>query len=361
MTALIVAVALTIGVSAFCSVLEAMILSTSSAEVEAMIRRIPKRGHLFKKMNDEIDDTISAILTLNTVANTAGASVVGTIAADIYGSGSVGFVAGLMTFLILIFSEIIPKNLVVAYRSFIQPQSVYPLWLIRTLMKPVTFFTRKFVRLLVREQETSSEEAEDEIKFLAEKGAKEGKLMQAEANVINNALTLDDVAINDIMTPRTVMFALEDDKTVGEISGEFNNLPFARIPVYHETIDNIVGFVRRRDLLQVMADDGHDTPVTDIVETALFVPETANGADTLQSFLAKQQQMGIVVDDFGSVTGVVTMEDIIEHILGREIFEKDDVAVDMRELARAKNAQKRGKELMIAKEEEAAAKKSEKS
>jgi CBS domain containing-hemolysin-like protein len=357
MTALIVAVALTIGVSAFCSVLEAMILSTSSAEVEAMIRRIPKRGHLFKKMNDEIDDTISAILTLNTVANTAGASVVGTLAADIYGSGSVGFVAGLMTFLILIFSEIIPKNLGVAYRSFIQPQSVYPLWLIRTLMKPVTFFTRKFVRLLVREQETSSEEAEDEIKFLAEKGAKEGKLMQAEANVINNALTLDDVAINDIMTPRTVMFALEDDKTVGEISGEFNNLPFARIPVYHETIDNIVGFVRRRDLLQVMADDGHDTPVTDIVETALFVPET----DTLQSFLAKQQQMGIVVDEFGSVTGVVTMEDIIEHILGREIFEKDDVAVDMRELARAKNAQKRGKELMIAKEEEAAAKKSEKS
>ena len=93
-----------------------------------------------------------------------------------------------------------------------------------------------------------------------------------------------------------------------------------------------------------MADDGHDTKLTDILETALFVPETANGADTLQSFLAKQQQMAVVVDEFGSVTGVVTMEDIIEHILGREIFEKDDMAVDMRELARAKEAQKRIKE-----------------
>lgn len=344
MTGLIVAVCLTIGVSAFCSVLEAMVLSTTSAEVEAMRNKSPKRGELFKSIIEGIDDTISAILTLNTMANTAGASVVGTLAADIYGSSAVGIVAGIMTFLILIFSEIIPKNLGIAYRSWIQPYAVYPLWLIRFTLKPVTYFTRSFVRLLVREQVVSSAEAEEEIKLLAEKGAKEGKLRHAEASVINNALTLDDVPINDIMTPRTVVFALEANRTIGEVFAEFNNIPFARIPVYNETIDNIAGFVRRRDLLQVVADDGHDTHLTDLLEPALFVPETANGADTLQSFLAKQQQMAIVVDEFGSVTGVVTMEDIIEHILGREIFEKDDVAVDMREFARAKDAQKRVKQ-----------------
>jgi CBS domain containing-hemolysin-like protein len=353
MTQFIVAVVLTIGVSAFCSVLEAMVLSTSSAETEAMINRFPKRGKLFGKMMEEMDDTISAILTLNTVANTAGASVVGTLAADIYGSASVGIVAGAMTFLILIFSEVIPKNLGVAYRSKIHGYSVYPLWLIRLLMKPVTYFTRRFVRLLIKEQKSTSEEAEQEIKLLAEKGAKEGKLRHSEASVISNALTLDDVAIDDIMTPRTVVFALEDDKTVDEVFKEFNNIPFARIPVYHETIDNVVGFVRRRDLLQVMADDKHDTLLSKMVEPALYVPETANGADTLQSFLAKHQQMAIVVDEFGSVTGVVTMEDIIEHILGREIFEKDDVAIDMRELARAKNNQKRGKEIKNALQENA--------
>ena len=354
MTSLVIAVILTISISAFCSVLEAMVLNTTSAEIESMRKKLPKRGELFKTIIDGVDDTISAILTLNTMANTAGASVVGTLAADIYGSSSVGIVAGIMTFLILIFSEIIPKNLGISYRSWIQPYSVYPLWLIRFTLKPVTYFTRRFVRLLVRERETSSEEAEEEIKLLAEKGAKEGKLRHAEASVISNALTLDDVAIDDIMTPRTVVFALEEDRTVGEVFKEFNNIPFARIPVYKETIDNVVGFVRRRDLLQVMADDGHDTQITDMVETALFVPDTANGADTLQSFLAKHQQMAIVVDEFGSVTGVVTMEDIIEHILGREIFEKDDVAVDMRELARAKDAKKRGKEKILAQKENAA-------
>ena len=352
MTALTVAVILTIGVSAFCSVLEAMVLSTSSAEIEAMRNKSEKRGNLFKIIMDEIDDTISAILTLNTIANTAGASVVGTLAADIYGSSAVGIVAAIMTFMILIFSEIIPKNVGVAHRSWIQPYSIYPLVAIRFSMKPVTYFTRGFVRFLVKEQETSSEEAEEEIKLLAEKGAKEGKLRHAEADFISNALTLDDVAIDDIMTPRTVVFALEQDQTIGEVFKEFNNIPFARIPVYTETIDNVVGFVRRRDLLQTVADDAHDMQLSDLVEPALFVPETANGADTLQSFLAKQQQLAIVVDEFGSVTGVVTMEDIIEHILGREIFEKDDVAVDMRELARAKNAQKRGKEMILAEKEE---------
>ncbi|MBH54295.1 MAG: hypothetical protein CMI18_08100 [Opitutaceae bacterium] len=359
MTTLTLAVVLTVGVSAFCSVLEAMVLSTTTAEIESMANKSAKWGNLFKPIIAEIDDTISAILTLNTIANTAGASVVGTLAAEIYGSSAVGIVAAIMTFMILIFSEIIPKNVGVAYRPWIQPLSVYPLVAIRFLMKPVTYFTRSFVRLLVKEHETSSEEAEEEIKLLAEKGAKEGKLRSAEADVISNTLTLDDVAIDDIMTPRTVVYALEQDQTIGEVFKEFNNIPFARIPVYTETIDNVVGYVRRRDLLQAVADDAHDTQLEELMDQALFVPETANGADTLQSFLAKQQQLAIVVDEFGSVTGVVTMEDIIEHILGREIFEKDDVAVDMRELARAKNAQKRDKEVIMAKQKKEFKKKSE--
>ncbi len=344
MTSLLIAVILTIVVSAFCSVLEAMVLSTTAAEVESLKQRAAKRGVSLQQLIAEIDDTISAILTLNTIANTAGATIVGTLAAAQFGSAAAGIVAGVMTFLILIFSEIIPKNVGVAYRSWIQPYSIYPLLFIRFLMKPVTYFTRKFVRMLIKEHEGTSEEAEEEIKLLAEKGAKEGKLGHAEADVISNALTLDDVAIDDIMTPRTVVFALEKDRTVGEVFKGFNNLPFARIPVYEETIDQVIGIVRRRDLLQVIADDDHDTKVSELMQPALFVPETANGADTLQSFLSKQQQLAVVVDEFGSVTGVVTMEDIIEHILGREIFEKDDVAVDMRELARAKNAQKLGQE-----------------
>ena len=342
MTPLVFAVILTIAISALCSVLEAMVLSTTAAEVESLKQRAGKRGTMLGKMVGEIDETISAILTLNTIANTAGATVVGTLAATQFGSAAAGIVAGAMTFLILIFSEIIPKNVGVAYRGWIQPYSVHLLGIIRLLMKPVTYFTRKFVRVLVKEQQATSEEAEEEIKLLAEKGAKEGKLRHAEADVISNALTLDDVAIDDIMTPRTVVFALEKDRTMAEVFKGYNNIPFARIPVYEDTIDQVIGMVRRRDLLQAMANDGFDTKVSELALPALFVPETANGADTLQRFLSQQQQLAVVVDEFGSVTGVVTMEDIMEHILGREIFEKDDLAVDMRELARTKKAQKLG-------------------
>jgi len=353
MTPFVIAVGFTIFVSAFCSILEAMVLSTTTAEVQALKKRSPKKGRRLEDIQANIDDTISAILTLNTIANTAGAAVVGALAADLWSDvniwfGSVtGLVAGIMTFTILIFSEIIPKNAGVAYRSLLQPHMIIPLIVIRISMRPITYFTRSFVRLLVKEQEASSEDAEEEIKLLAEKGAKEGKLGHAEANVISNALTLDNIAIADIMTPRTVMFSLDKDNTLETVFKDFPNIPFARIPVYEETIDQVVGIVRRRDLLASIANDDHEMTVEDLMEDVLFIPDTANAADALQSFLAKQQQLGVVVDEFGSITGVVAMEDIIEHILGREIFEKDDIAVDMRELARAKSAQKRGREMRL--------------
>ncbi len=336
----IIACFLTVGISAFCSILESMLLSTTAAEVEALKKKSPKKGQRFEKLTLNMEDSISAILTLNTIANTAGSYIIGLLAAGLFGSTLAGIVAGVMTFLILIFSEIIPKNVGIAYRSSLQPLSIAPLQIISFLLKPFTLFTRSFVKLLIRKEEASSEEAEQEIRLLAEKGAKEGKLRHTEASVISNALTLDDVEIDDIMTPRTVVFSLEKSLTIDEVAQEHKIIPFARIPVYDETIDNVVGIVRRRDLLQAMADDEDDKKIAELALPALFVPDTANGADTLQSFLGKQQQLAVVVDEFGSVTGVVTMEDIIEHILGREIFEKDDVAVDMRELARAKHARK---------------------
>lgn len=349
MTQFIIACFLTVGISAFCSILESMLLSTTAAEVEALKNKSPKTGPKFEKLTLEMEDTIAAILTLNTIANTAGSYIIGLLAAGLFGSTLAGVIAGVMTFLILIFAEIIPKNMGIAYRTTLQPLSVMPLQFISILLKPFTLFMRSFVKLMVKKQETTSEATEQEIKLLAQKGAKEGKIHHTEASVISNALTLDDVEIDDIMTPRTVVYSLEKSLTVGEVAKEHKNIPFARIPIYDDTIDNVVGILRRRDLLQAMADDDDDKKLFELSSPALFVPDTANGADTLQSFLTKHQQLAVVVDEFGSVTGVVTMEDIIEHILGREIFEKDDVAVDMRELARAKHARKEIHEQKVAK------------
>jgi CBS domain containing-hemolysin-like protein len=142
------------------------------------------------------------------------------------------------------------------------------------------------------------------------------------------------VHIRDIMTPRFVVTMLEKSRTMSEVFREMPNIPFARLPVYDGKMDNIVGMVRRRDLLKAKAADQDSVTVASLMQSVLFVPETATAATTLQQFLKNHQQIAVVVDEYGSLAGVVSMEDIFEHLLGAEFFEKDDVAVDMRELAR---------------------------
>lgn len=335
MTAFVLAVVLTLAVSFCCSLLEALILSTTVAEIEALKRRSPRRGQALERLKLEIADTISTILTLNTIANTLGATIVGALAARLFGETWLGIVSAGMVLGILIFSEVIPKNLGVVYRVALQPYVALPLVALRRLLYPITFLCNLAVRFLVKEKpaETSSEE---EIILLAERSAKEGKLTPAESRMIVNALSLDDVRVSEIMTPRIVVTALERDQTVAEVFAQHKNIPFARIPVYRDHLDHVIGMVRRRDLLKAAANDQDTTPVGELAQEVHFIPETVSAAAAMQMCLKTHQQLLVVVDEFGSVAGVVTMEDIIEHIIGREIFEKDDVAIDMRELARSR-------------------------
>ncbi|RME68883.1 MAG: HlyC/CorC family transporter [Verrucomicrobia bacterium] len=335
MTAFFAAIAFTLGVSFFCSMLEALALSTTVAEIEQLKRTHKRAGRALERLKDNLSDTISTILTLNTISNTLGATLVGGIATRLFGEAWLGVVSGSLTFAILIFSEVIPKNLGVVYRTALQPIIALPLLFLTRVFQPITYLCNLSVRLVIKNppKEQSSEE---EIILLAERSAKQGKLTDSESVMIANALSLDDVRVAEIMTPRTVVTALEHDMTVGDVFRKFKNIPFARIPVYRETIDNIVGLVRRRDLLKAMANDEMNRTVESLMQEVHFIPETVSGAAALQMFLKTHTQLLVVVDEFGSVAGVVTMEDVIEHILGREIFEKDDVAVDMRELARAR-------------------------
>lgn len=332
----IIAVAFTIGVSFVCSMLEALILSTTVADIESLKKRIPKKGRLLEKHKTELSDTISAILTLNTIANTAGSTLVGALAAKIFGQAYLGVVAGLLTLCILIFSEIIPKNLGVSYRVQIQPWVVGPLRWMRLLLWPATSLTNFSIRFVMKEEQTGDDSAsnEEEIILLAEKGAKDGSLTTSESDMVTNALKLDDVIVSSIMTPRVVVTALEKILTIGDVFREYPNIPFARMPVYDEEIDQVVGIVRRRDLLKYVAEDQDRVRLTEVMNEVHFVPETVTVAAALQTILKTHQQLLVVVDEFGSTAGVVTMEDIMEYILGKEIFEKDDVAIDMRQLAR---------------------------
>ena len=335
MSALMLATLLTLGVSFFCSTLEAIILSATTADIEALKLRKKALGERLERFKNQLDETISAILTLNTIANTFGAFVCGVLAAEVFPNHQYLF-AALLSVGILLISEILPKNIGVRYRPQLLPCVVYPIFCIRLVMKPFSFLSGKLVRCLLKPPAADPEQAEREIVLLAKKSAQEGSLSDDESRLIANTLQLDDVDVGQLMTPRTVVTALEKARTVGDVFAQFPNIPFARIPVYEENVDHLVGLVRRRDLLKAKANDQDKTTVADLMQPVVFVPENGTAATTLQTFLKNQQQLAVVVDEFGSFTGVVTMEDIFEHLLGREIFEKDDMAVDMRELARQK-------------------------
>jgi CBS domain containing-hemolysin-like protein len=336
MLGFLLAVFLTLATSFWCSLLEALVFSTTTAEVESLKRSKPTRGLLLEKFRANMDQTISSILTLNTMAHTLGSVIVGALGADLFGHASLGVISGGMTLGILIFSEVIPKNIGVTHRPALQPHVVYPLLWMQRVLFPITWLCQQVVRLVIG-RKAVTHAADREIILLAEKGAQEGTLSRNESNIIANALSLDDVRVGEIMTPRIVVTALPRSATVGEVFRDHPNIPFARIPVYGRNLDDVVGLVRRRDLLKAKANDQDFDTVEKLMQEVQFVPETITVAQALQQFLKTQQQIAVVVDEFGATTGVISMEDIMEHILGREIFEKDDVAVDMRELARAKS------------------------
>jgi CBS domain containing-hemolysin-like protein len=339
---LVVAVAFTIGVSSLCSILEAMILSITTAEIEDFKDRSPKWGQKLSKFRDEIDETSSAILSLNTIANTLGATLVGGLAEKSFGNGEntlLLFACG-MTLGILFFAEILPKNFTVSYRTEMLPYLVPPLVMVRFCMSPFSKICKFTMRAMVPEKEKSSEEDENEIILLAQKGAKEGTLTSEESDLVTNALKLDGIKVSEIMTPRTVMLALDELLSVEDTFKQHPNIPFARIPIYSDNIDHITGIVRRRDLLNSMVAGNSNTSLLDHAKDALFIPENASADKALRLLLSEHCQLSVVVDEFGSVTGVLALEDIVESILGQEIFEHDDLAVDMRELAKRKHLSK---------------------
>ena len=325
--------------------MEALILSTTVGEVESLKKLRPRRGKALEQLRSGLDETISTILTLNTIANTLGSIAIGGMSITLFGPSSLALVSTLMTLAILFFAEVIPKNIGVVYRRTLQPHAVFPLMWMRNFLRPITYFCNLLVRWVITAPPEKTD-SDEEIILLAERGALDGSLTESESSIITNALSLDDIRVSEIMTPRTVITAISVSSTVGEVFDAYPNIPFARIPVYQSDLDQIAGLVRRRDLLKAVANDLESDPISAHMNEIHFIPETATAAQALQEFLKTHQQLLVAVDEFGSTAGVLTMEDVMEHLIGREIFEKDDIAVDMRELARARlkkqNRVKRG-------------------
>lgn len=326
---LLIAIIITLAVSALCSLLEAMLLSTTASDVEALKKQNLRKGILLEQFKTDIQETSSAILALNTIANTLGATVVGGFAIKIFGEDALFYFSLGMTFGILLFSEILPKNIGILYKQELVGYFIYPLYTVRFIMRPISIIGQKTVEILIHPIKPTQENHDTEIILLAEKRAQEGVLTEEERNMISNALTLDDITVSKLKTPRQVVTALDGNLTLKEVFQKYPSIPFARLPVYEGNFDNIIGIVRRRDMINTQ----DNLKVKELMQPVIFIPDAATAAIALQNFLKNHQQIAVTVDEFGSTSGVISMEDIFEHILGQQIFEEGDVAINMRDLA----------------------------
>lgn len=333
----IIAISLAICVSALCSLCEAVLYSISASQVEMLKRAGYSSASHLQNLRADIDEPITAILTLNTIANTVGAAIAGAAAANLFGDENVIWFSALFTLTILIFSEILPKTIGVAFAYKLAPLVAYPLSWMVTFLKPLVWMSRSITRLLP-DRPSDENISSEELQTIAALSRESGAIEEEEEKVIANILQLKNRVVRDAMTPRTVTFSIEEKLTVADSMKMLNRLSsHSRIPAYDHEPDNITGIVMRKDILQAAAEGNMDIPLTSFLQPAHFVPETAHLNRILVDFFDRQQHLFVVVDEYGSMTGIISMEDVIEEIVGREIIDESDKTQDMRELARTRN------------------------
>ncbi len=331
---LILAVGCAIVISAMCSVFEAVLYSLPVSNVELMAKRYPTRAAMMKQMKENIDRPITAILTLNTIANTIGAAVAGASAVAVFGPSSLAWFSLLFTLAILLFSEILPKKVGVLYSRRLAPLITLPLhWMVR-ILAPVIWLCQAVTRLVPESGDTNQVSAE-ELQTIAMLSRRSGEIGAEQEQVITNILQLNHRSVRDVMTPRTVTFSMDKHVTIREAMTQADKWRMhSRVPVYDGAKDNVVGMVLSREMFLAAAENRYATRLDEIMGPVHFVPETAPLNRVFIDFFERRQHLFVAVDEYGSVTGVISMEDIIEEIMGREIVDESDTTRDMRELAR---------------------------
>lgn len=334
LTKLILAAGCAILVSALCSFFEAILYSLSLSHLELIAKRHPGPSRILKKMKNNIDQPITAILTLNTIAHTIGASVAGAAAAGVFGDKNLYLFSVFFTLAILLFSEILPKTTGIVYSKQLAPYIAIPLKWMVFILRPFIILCHAVTRLVPHRGNPNQVSAE-ELQAIAILSRKSGEIEREQEKVITNILQLGEKTVRQIMTPRTVVFTLDKNMTVkeaAELSGKWRI--HSRVPVYDENLDDVVGIVLSKDVYMAAIDDRESLKLFQIMRPVHFVPETAPLDHVFIEFFERHQHLFIVVDEYGSVTGIISMEDIIEEIVGREIVDESDKAKDMRELAR---------------------------
>lgn len=335
MTLLFIYLAIAIGISFLCSVLEAVLLSITPSYVEQISATRQRSGKVLAASKEKLDQSLSSILILNTFAHTMGAAGVGSQAVRIFGDKWETLIAVLLTLAILYFSEIIPKTLGAVYwRKLAIPAAYIIGWLVK-LVYPLVWLSTRLTRLFSSNKE--NEITREEIIALASLGHKDGTLFTQENQYLSNMLGLREIHTEQVLTPRSVVHMLDENTPVTEALDHPKTAQFSRIPIYGEGSDNITGEVIKHSLFEAER-AGHGTdPIKKYAKKKIYrVSEKLPVQQLLELFFKHQTHLFLVEDEFGQTSGVVTLEDAIETLLGREIVDESDLVEDMQELAKDK-------------------------
>lgn len=333
MELLILYLFLAIGVSFLCSILEAVLLSITPSYVAMLERDNQKAGVLLRSLKKDIDQPLAAILSLNTIAHTIGAAGVGAQAQVVFGSAYVTIASIILTLLILVFSEIIPKTLGATYWKKLSGFTARVTNVLIYITYPFVLLSKGITKLLSSDENRPSISRE-EIGAMAELGHEEGIFEEEESNIFRNLIRFNSLKVKDIMTPRIVVVKFSEEMAVEDVLDSEDELRVSRVPVFGETDEDITGYVLKNDMFLELSKGNGEKKLKELKREILIVPEMSSIKNLFEKLLKSQDHIAIAVDEYGGFSGVVTMEDVVETLLGMEIVDEIDAIDDMQKLAR---------------------------
>lgn len=316
--------------------MEAVLLTTPVSYVNVKVEGGDRFAKIFLKLKSNSEGSITAILTLNTIAHTIGSAGVGAEASVVFGKEYLGVISAILTFMILVFSEILPKNIGVYYWRRLISFSAVTIQTMNIITYPIVWLAKHLTKLIAPKTKEASVSRE-EVTSMVNIGEKEGVFKTSENRIINNLIHFEEKKVRDIMTPRTVVVMVDGESKIKDFPVEET---YSRIPVYEESMDNIKGYVLRSDILRSLAEDRFTAKVSSIKRDILIFTEVLPVPAALEKFLMRKEHIAVVVNEYGLMEGVVTLEDVIETLLGQEILDEEDSIADLQDHARKTNALK---------------------
>ncbi len=341
MTLLIVFFLLSIVFSFLCSIWEAVLLSITPSYVTRKVQEGSSTGKLIQSFKQDIDRPLSAILTLNTIAHTVGAIGVGAQAGKVFGEGDLyglsyeSIIAGVMTLAILILSEIIPKTIGANMWQSLAPFTAKSIRFLLLILAPFVWVSQLITKSMKKDKNKSVLSRAD-LTAMAVAGEESGAIEKSESTIISNLLTLNKLTVHDIMTPRTVIISSDESMTVKEFYTKNDPIRFSRIPIHKGTADNLTGMVLKDEILTQLAEDNDEKLLSEIARPLSTFRSDVSLQDLFDKMIGDKIHLAAVLDDYGSLVGIVSMEDLFETILGLEITDEYDSIEDLQKLARKK-------------------------